>query len=87
MIHTFIHVKGVKVLDDYNLLLTFEDGTVKMYDMKPELWGRLFEPLKEPNSFKKVYIESGTIKWPNGAEICHDKLYRNSSEVRQELLH
>lgn len=85
MKHLFIHVTGVEVMDDYNLLLTFEDGAQKIYDMKPELWGEVFEPLKDREYFKKVYVECGTINWPNGADICHDKLYRNGVAVREKI--
>jgi len=85
MRHLFIRVTHAEVLDDYNLLLTFEDGAKKIYDMKPELWGDVFEPLKNLELFGRVFVESGTIKWPNGADICHDKLYRNGVDVKEKI--
>ena len=85
MKHLFIHVTEVKPLEDYKLLLTFEDGSRKIYDMRPELWGEVFDALKEPAYFNRVFVESGTIKWPNGADICHDKLYRHGVDVTEKI--
>ncbi len=85
MKHLFIYVTAVEVLDDYRLLITFEDGVKKTYDLKDKLEGYYFEPLKDPEMFKKVYIEAGALAWPNGAGICHDEIYRNGIDVARKI--
>jgi hypothetical protein len=37
----------------------------------------VFEPLKDPAYFRRVRLapESGTIMWPNGADLDADVLY------------
>lgn len=61
----------------YKLLVTFENGEEKLVDLKDRLVGPIFEPLKDVNYFKTVYVdkESGTIAWPNGADKAPETLY------------
>ncbi len=70
-------VKKVKYLKDYKLELTFTNNTTKVVDLEKHLDAGIFLILKDMDYFKKVYInnESGTIEWPNGADICPDVLY------------
>jgi hypothetical protein len=66
-----------EVLDKYRLKVTFEDGTNKTLDLESYLYGEVFEPLKDSEYFKKVFVDAdlGTICWPNGADFCPDYLY------------
>ena len=63
-------------LHDYVLWLKFEDGTEGEIDLASELWGPVFEPLKDVQYFGTVAIaESGTIAWPNGADLAPEFLH------------
>ena len=44
---------------------------------RDELWGKVFEPLKQLNLFKKFKISEvmNTIEWENGADISPEFLY------------
>ncbi len=81
----FLHVIQVVYLKDYKLRLEFDDGKVKDLDLKDELYGEIFEPLKDTELFKKVYVnpETGTIEWPNGADFAPEFLYETGQEVRK----
>ncbi len=69
-------VKRSFYLKDYKLLLEFDDKKMKIVDLGPEIWGSVFEPLKNLNYFKKVKVKEGTITWPNEADFCPDVLYK-----------
>ncbi len=77
-----VHVTSVEVLDGYRLRLTFDDGTTREVDLSGELWGPVFEPLRDPSFFRKVRVdpELGTIVWPNGADIAPETLHAGSIE-------
>jgi hypothetical protein len=52
--------------------LRFSDGTEGEVDLRPELYGEVFEPLKNLDVFKTFFVnpEWGTIAWPNGADFA-----------------
>ena len=73
----FLHVEKVEYLDAYRLRLTFSDQTVGDVDLTQELYGDIFEPLKDTEYFKQVFLnsETNTIEWPNGADFAPEFLY------------
>ena len=79
----FLHVTGVTYLEGYKLRLTFDDGVVKDVDLQDELYGAVFEPLRDTEFFRQVTVNSdtNTIEWPNGADFAPEFLY----EIGQEL--
>jgi hypothetical protein len=70
-------VRKVKALGNYELLLTFDNGEQKIYDVKPLFELPLFEKLKDEKHFNKVYIDKimDTIAWDEDTDICPDSLY------------
>jgi hypothetical protein len=69
-------VISAKPLDDFKIEVEFSDGTHGVISLKDRLFGPVFEPLKNPDYFKKLTIdEFGVICWPNGADIAPDALY------------
>jgi Protein of unknown function (DUF2442) len=79
-------VKDVEYLHDYELLLQFEDGSWREVDLKDELYGEVFEPLKNKEYFKTVKVnhDLDTIVWDNDADISPDYLFEISTPVDEE---
>lgn len=76
-----IDVADVRVLARYVVELTFADGSERVIDLEPLLWGPMFEPLvANYELFRKVTVdpEAGTIVWPNGADISPRTLFAES---------
>jgi hypothetical protein len=65
----------VKYLDNYQLKLTFNNGIEGIVDLEQELYGEIFEPLKDKSLFQKVFVTSRTIEWPNGADFAPEFLF------------
>jgi hypothetical protein len=55
-------------MDDYQLLVKFDDGTEKKVDIKPYLQLPVFSILKDINIFQKVKNHGYFIEW-QGEEI------------------
>lgn len=70
----FLHVIAVEYLEDYQLKLTFNNGAEGIVDLEKELYGEVFEPLRDKNLFKQVFLTSRTIEWPNGADFAPEFL-------------
>ena len=70
-------ITAVEHLVGYTLKLTFADGTQGTVDLADQLWGEMFEPLKDEALFRKVTVhpELNTISWPNGADLAPEFLY------------
>ena len=64
-------------LNGYRLRLTFEDGRVGELDLEDQLWGEVFEPLRDIAQFRRFRIdpEFRTIVWPTGADLAPEFLY------------
>ncbi len=53
-----IHVTKVQVVGRSSLDLTFDDGTRKRVNLRRELYGPIFEPLRDPTYFAQAYLDS-----------------------------
>lgn len=76
-------VVGVTVLSNYVVQVMFDDGVVRRIDLEPELYGEMFEPLRDPATFVRVRVdpEAGTIVWPNGADLAPEFLYEAGEQI------
>lgn len=81
-------VRGVTHVSEYQLLLSFEDGSVKLVDLAQELDGEMFEPLRDIDYFKTVRVDPDldTIVWENGADMSPDFLYAIGTVVAEPAL-
>ena len=72
-----MRVIEAKYVKDYVLWLRFNDGTEGEVDLQDELYGEVFEPLKNKDLFKNFVLnpEWHTIAWPNGADFAPEFLY------------
>ncbi|MGL5033789.1 MAG: DUF2442 domain-containing protein, partial [Microcystaceae cyanobacterium] len=74
----------VKPLKNYQLYLRFEDNQEGIIDLQKQIqFIGIFEPLKNPEYFAQVKVNSelGTIEWPNGADLDPDVLYSVLSDT------
>ena len=74
-------VRGVKPNRDYTLTLTFTNGEMKVFDVKPYLDKGIFRELKELSLFNTVKPFLGSIQWKNGQDFCPDMLYLESKAL------
>ncbi|MEO8494820.1 MAG: DUF2442 domain-containing protein [Planctomycetota bacterium] len=79
----FPRVSGVRHLKDYELEVSFSDGTVASLDFRRRIMGRggVFEALQQVDVFAQVAVdrEAGTLVWPNGVDFCPDVLYAEAT--------
>jgi hypothetical protein len=78
----YLAIKNVQPLDDYLLLLTFENGEERQFDLKPYLNIGIFRELKDLTLFKTVRKSFDTIEWENNADIDPEILYKDSIKIK-----
>jgi hypothetical protein len=75
----FLEITSATYLEDYRIRLVFNDGTAKTIDLKNELNGSVYEPLRQLDYFKQFKIKYNTVEWPNGADYAPEYLYNIGS--------
>ena len=71
----FLEIVKACYLDHYRVKLWFNNGDVKIVDLKDSLIGQAFQPLHDINYFKKFRIHLNTIEWPNEVDFAPEYLY------------
>ena len=77
----FHKIKDIKPLKKYVLLVTFQDGTIKTYNISP-LFSEIeaFNTLKDiPHLFEQVKVDIGGygISWNDEIDLSCDELWDN----------
>jgi len=73
-----VDVIAVEVIRDRIVKLWFSDGSDRVVDLAPLLWGPAFETIASSDeTFRAVRVDPayGTITWPNGADLDPDVLH------------
>lgn len=73
-------------MDDYTLILTFENKERRQFYMAPYLQVGRFSELRNIAAFKKVSVSFDTVEWENGLDIDPEFLYEASEEIPQPAL-
>ena len=74
-------IESAEYLESYKIRLLFSDGKTRVIDLENELWGEMFEPLKNLETFQQFRVnqELRTIEWPNGADLAPEFLYETAA--------
>ncbi len=70
-----LDVISVQASADYILLLEFENGERRVFDMAPFMDRRPFIRLKNSPIFTKATVDYGTVVWPGNIDIAPETLY------------
>ena len=75
-------ITEARYVTGYTVWMRFDDGAEGEVDLSNELYGPVFESLKEVSYFRRfvVHAELKTLVWPNGADFAPEFL-RSSLRV------
>jgi hypothetical protein len=62
---------------EYRVWVKFQDGLEGIVDLSGELYGEVFEPLRDLAVFRQFRLDPDihTITWSTGADLAPDYLY------------
>lgn len=82
-----LKVIEAEYLDGHKVRLRFNNGEGGVVDLQEALWGPVFEPLRQPEVFKKFQVSDvfHTLTWENGADFAPEFLYRKMLEQTAAL--
>ena len=78
---TLLDVVSVVAQEDHTLLLVFENGEKRRFDMKPWLDQKPFSRLKDSPLFRKAAVAYGTVVWPGNIDMAPETLWDQSEPV------
>jgi hypothetical protein len=72
-----LYVTSARYESGYKIRVEFSDGTRGVVDLEDDLWGPVFEPLKDKELFRRFSVHEAfqTIVWENGADVAPEHLY------------
>ena len=76
-------IKAVKPTSNYTITMTFTNGEVRIFDVKPYLEKGIFQELKDLRYFNSVKPFLGSVQWKNGQDFCPDMLYEDSIPIAE----
>ena len=75
-------VIDVEAKENYQLILTFDNKEVRIFDMKPYInRSNFFKQLEDEGYFKTVRVSLGSIQWKNGQDLSPYTLYSKSKLI------
>lgn len=80
-----LDVIAVFAKPDFSLLLLFETGELRSFDMSPLLNTPPFLPLQNLSLFSKARVAYGTVTWPQNLDIAPETLYDRSAPAAHPL--
>jgi hypothetical protein len=66
-------------MENYRLLVTFDNQERRIFDVKPYLTDTFFSALSNPYVFNTVHVNPLTVGWSN--DIAPEELYLDSIPV------
>ncbi len=79
-------ITAVEPMDNYLLLLTYDNGEKRVFDVKPYLELGIFQALKEKHVFNTVRVSFDSIEWSNHADLDPETLYETSVTADIQVL-
>ncbi len=76
------NIKQLTVGENYHLLIRFENGIEKNFDVAPFLNYPVFQPLKDLKAFSKVVNKGYFIEWTDyDVDLSADTLWHSGVET------
>lgn len=81
----FYKVESVDILDNYLLLITFQNGIKKQYDVKSlfEKWKQFKTLSNNLELFRNVKVDAGGygISWNDNLDLSCTELWNNGTQI------
>ena len=74
----YLAVIDVKSIENYKLILTFENSEKRVFDVSKYLEIGKFRELKDKKIFNSVKVSFDSIEWSNFLDLDPELLYRES---------
>ena len=77
------HVTLATPQAEHRLLLEFDNGETRLFDLTPWLDKGVFRALRDSPEFAQVRVVDGSVEWPGEIDLSYDTLYLRSVVVKR----
>jgi Protein of unknown function (DUF2442) len=77
------HVVHLTLQAKHCLLLEFDNGETRLFDLTPWLDKGVFRALRDSAEFALACVVDGSVEWPGEIDLSYDTLYLRSVVVKQ----
>jgi Protein of unknown function (DUF2442). len=85
----FYKIVNVKTMTDYNLLVQFQNGVEKIYNLNPlfEKWEDFKDLMNIRGLFEQVKVDKGGygISWNDEIDLSCNELWNNGEIVKENV--
>ena len=74
-------VISVKALQDFKLLVQFETGECRQFDVAPLLDFPVYQRLRQVSYFSSARVENGTVVWDGQCDLSPESIYLQGEPV------
>ena len=74
----YVGAKHAKPIDNSRIEVTFQNGTIGIFDCTPYFKDPFWRSLTEPAFFSQVRVEGGTLTWPNDVDIAPEEVWADA---------
>jgi hypothetical protein len=78
--------RSVEAAPGYRLVIGFDNGERRVFDVGPLLALGRFRTLASPEAFAKVRVAFDTIEWENGLDLDPEYLYERSEPLQAKRI-
>lgn len=76
-----MRIQQVRPLENHILELTYVDGSIRVFDMKPLVTMKPWHVLRSEPLFKQAKADFNTVTWPGGLDIAPETLWIDSVAI------
>ena len=76
-------VNKVLPVENFTLIIEFDNGERGELDIKPFLDFGVFQRLKDRNAFMRVRVEFDTIEWDSGVDLDPEFVYSKCQGIKR----
>lgn len=84
----FHKITAVTPMADYILLATFQDGSIRQYDVKPlpTRWAAFSTLWEIPGLFERVQVDAGGygVSWNDALDLSCDEIWENGTPIQSK---
>ena len=76
-------IKRAEYKSPHKLIITFLNGELKEFDLRPYLHYPVYENLSDESFCRNVKVVAGTVTWNDEIDFDPDRLYEESQTLQE----